>query len=67
MNNEVLGVSVLQEIMERMRRTTTKEAGFREGFAIARETYHDVRSVVGGVQIAAPFGRVDPVTQMPEE
>jgi homocysteine S-methyltransferase len=67
MNNEVPGASVPDEIMERMRKTTSKEEGFREGIQIARETYQQVRSKVNGVQIAAPFGRVDAVMLMLEE
>jgi homocysteine S-methyltransferase len=67
MNNEVPGASVPDEIMDRMRKTTTKEEGFREGIQIARETYHHVRSAVAGVQLAAPLGRVDAVTSMLEE
>lgn len=67
MNNEVPGASVPDVIMERMRKTASKEEGFREGIQIARETYQQVRSEVNGVQIAAPFGRVDAVTLMLEE
>jgi len=67
MNNEVPGASVPDDIMDRMRKTKTKEEGFREGVQIARETYHHVRSVVQGVQLAAPLGRVDAVTNMLEE
>ncbi len=67
MNNEVPGASVPPEIMERMRKTSTKEEGFLEGVKIARETYHAVRSEVEGVQLAAPLGRVDAVTMMLEE
>ena len=61
MNNEVPGASVPPDILERMRRTTTKEEGFAEGVAIARETYERVRSGVAGVQLAAPMGRIDGV------
>jgi len=59
MNNEVPGASVPPEIMERMRRTTTKEEGFAEGVRIARETYEHVRDKVAGVQISAPLGRIE--------
>jgi homocysteine S-methyltransferase len=59
MNNEVPGASVPAEILDRMRRTTTKEEGFAEGVAIARETYQHVRGRVAGVQISAPMGRID--------
>ncbi len=67
MNNEVPGASVPERILERMRKTGSKEEGFREGVQIAKETYQEVRSRVAGVQIAAPLGRVDAVTTMLEE
>jgi homocysteine S-methyltransferase len=59
MNNEVPGASVPPEIMDRMRKTTTKEEGFLEGVKIARETYERVRGEVAGVQLSAPMGRID--------
>jgi methionine synthase / methylenetetrahydrofolate reductase(NADPH) len=61
MNNEVPGASVPQAILDRMRRTTTKEEGFAEGVAIARETYRHVRGMVSGVQLSAPMGRIEGV------
>jgi methionine synthase / methylenetetrahydrofolate reductase(NADPH) len=61
MNNEVPGVSVPDEVMERMRVASEKgkEHGLREGVAIARETLERVRERVAGVQVSAPLGRVD--------
>ncbi|MGA9116356.1 MAG: bifunctional homocysteine S-methyltransferase/methylenetetrahydrofolate reductase [Bacteroidota bacterium] len=59
MNNEVPGASVPAEVLERMRRTTTKEEGFAEGVKIARETFLQVRSAVAGIQLAAPMGRIE--------
>jgi homocysteine S-methyltransferase len=61
MNNEVPGASVPPEILERMRRTTTKEEGFAEGVKIARETFEQLRGAVAGVQLSAPMGRIDGV------
>jgi methionine synthase I (cobalamin-dependent)/5,10-methylenetetrahydrofolate reductase len=61
MNNEVPGASVPQEILERMRRTTTKEEGFAEGVAIARETFDHIRAEIAGVQLSAPMGRIEGV------
>lgn len=61
MNNEVPGASVPAEILERMRKTTTKEEAFAEGVAIAHETYRQVRGEMAGVQVAAPQGRIDGV------
>jgi homocysteine S-methyltransferase len=61
MNNEVPGASVPAEIMERMRRTTTKEEGFSEGVKIAKETFAQLKGAVAGVQLAAPMGRIEGV------
>ncbi|MFQ3583005.1 MAG: bifunctional homocysteine S-methyltransferase/methylenetetrahydrofolate reductase [Chloracidobacterium sp.] len=59
LSNEVPGVVVSPEILERMRcANTSPEAGQREGLAIAREMLAEVRDIVQGVQVSAPFGRV---------
>ena len=64
MNNEVPGASVPPQILERMRKTTTKEEGFAEGVAIARETYEFIKGEVGGVQLSAPMGRIEGVSMI---
>ena len=66
MNNEVPGVSVTDEVMERMRIASekSKEHGLREGVAIARETLERVRGRVAGVQVSAPLGRIDLALQV---
>jgi homocysteine S-methyltransferase len=66
MNNEVPGVSVPDDVMERMRIASekSKEHGLREGVAIARETLERVRGQVAGVQVSAPLGRVDLALQV---
>jgi len=66
MNNEVPGVSVPDEVMERMRIASDKgkEYGLREGVTIARETLERVRNSVAGVQVSAPLGRVDLALQV---
>jgi homocysteine S-methyltransferase len=56
--NEVPGVVVPESVLERMQRVTDKEAARLEGLAIARETLLEVRDLVQGVQVSAPFGRV---------
>lgn len=60
LHNEVPGVNVTQEILERMRIASdnSKEAARDEGIAIARESLLDVRDVIAGVQVSAPFGNV---------
>jgi len=66
MNNEVPGVSVPDDVMERMRIASekSKEHGLREGVTIARETLAQVRDRVAGVQVSAPLGRVDLALQV---
>ena len=59
--NEVPGVSVPDAVIERMRRAGEKsrEHGVAEGIAIAREMLDRVRGAVQGVQVSAPFGKVE--------
>ncbi len=59
--NEVPGVSIPDEIMARMRKAQEegKEAALAEGVAIARQTLDVFKGSIQGVQVAAPFGRVD--------
>jgi homocysteine S-methyltransferase len=56
--NEVPGVVVPKSVLKRMERITDKDAAREEGLAIARETLVEVRDIVQGVQVSAPFGRV---------
>ena len=60
LHNEVPGVRVTPSIMERMREASniSKEAGREEGLKIARESLLEVRDVIQGVQVSAPFGNV---------
>jgi len=59
--NEVPGVTVPAHIIERMRRANerSKEHGVQEGIAIAREMLDRVRPSVQGVQVSAPFGKIE--------
>ena len=57
MNNEVPGISVPPPVMERMRAADSGERARLEGLKIAQETLVEIRPLVQGVQIAAPFGR----------
>jgi len=58
--NEVPGVVVPEEVMDRMRRASAegKEQGTEEGTRIARDMLADARGMIQGVQVSAPFGRV---------
>jgi homocysteine S-methyltransferase len=59
--NEVPGVSVPTEVITRMRKASdqSKEHAVAEGIAIAREMLARVKSSVQGVQVSAPFGKVE--------
>ena len=60
LHNEVPGVRVTPAIMERMRTASaiSKDAGRDEGLKIARESLLEVRNLIQGVQVSAPFGNV---------
>src|SRR2546430_1838885 len=60
LHNEVPGVHVTPDIMERMRVASaiSKEAGRDEGLKIARESLLEVRDFIQGAQVSAPFGNV---------
>ena len=64
--NEVPGVTVPEEIITRMRRANekSKEHAVAEGIAIAREMFERVRPEVQGVQVSAPFGKVELALQV---
>lgn len=59
--NEVPGVSVPESVIARMRKAgdQSKEHAVAEGIAIAREMLERVRGAVQGVQVSAPFGKVE--------
>ncbi|HEU4563347.1 MAG TPA: bifunctional homocysteine S-methyltransferase/methylenetetrahydrofolate reductase [Gemmatimonadaceae bacterium] len=59
--NEVPGVVVPDEVIGRMRRANacSREHAVAEGIAIAREMLERVRGAVQGVQVSAPFGKVE--------
>src|SRR5216110_2211460 len=59
--NEVPGVSVPESVLARMRKAQDKgkEPALAEGVAIAREMFTRVKQMVQGVQVSAPFGRVE--------
>jgi homocysteine S-methyltransferase len=64
--NEVPGVTVPEEIITRMRRANekSKEHAVAEGIAIAHEMFDRVKDSVQGVQVSAPFGKVDLALQV---
>ena len=59
MKNEVPGVEVPDSILERMRKCTTREDGFKMGCEIGREIRESISDCVAGFQVSAPFGKVE--------
>jgi methionine synthase / methylenetetrahydrofolate reductase(NADPH) len=59
--NEVPGVEVPDEVISRMRAANekSKEHAVAEGIAIAHEMFDRIKGAVQGVQVSAPFGKVD--------
>ena len=59
--NEVPGVVVPDSVITRMRRANekSKDHAVAEGIAIAREMLGCVKAAVQGVQVSAPFGKVE--------
>ncbi len=58
LHNEVPGIVIPEEIRARMR-GKEKEAGVREGLAIAREFIAAARGKVGGFYLMPPFGKYE--------
>ncbi len=58
--NEVPGVTVPDEVLDRMRRASERgrEEGLAEGVRIAREMLAAVRDRLSGAQVSAPLGKV---------
>ena len=59
MNNEVPGVVIPDDIMARMERVEGSEDAKKVGIDIAHEMVEKLGSAVQGVQMSAPFGKVE--------
>ena len=55
-----------EDVLQRMRKAQErgKEAMLAEGVTIAREMFARVKQMVQGVQVSAPFGRVEVALQV---
>ncbi len=59
MANEVPGVVVPEQLIERMAQAKTKEQARTTGIKIAAETVEQIESHVAGFAVSAPFGNVE--------
>lgn len=57
LHNEVPGMSIPEEVRERMRKAGTGASARKEGVAIAREMLSQVKDRVAGAYIMPPFGK----------
>lgn len=67
MQNEVPGVVIPEAVMRRMESAASREEQYDTGIAIARETVLTIRNEVAGVQVSAPFGRVEGALKVLEQ
>lgn len=59
MNNEVPGVVIPKDIMDRMEKVQDAEDAKKVGVEIAHEMVEKLGEHVQGIQLSAPFGRID--------
>jgi methionine synthase / methylenetetrahydrofolate reductase(NADPH) len=59
MKNEVPGVSLPDSVLNRIGRFDSKEDQLKAGIEMAQEMARIIRPLVSGIQISAPFGRVE--------
>lgn len=59
MNNEVPGVVIPPEIMKKMEHPQSPEDAKKTGVEIAHTMVEELGSSVQGIQVSAPFGRID--------
>jgi homocysteine S-methyltransferase len=59
MNNEVPGIEIPESTLDRLAKAASVEEARDEGVAIARELCEALSGSIQGLQLSAPFGRVD--------
>jgi homocysteine S-methyltransferase len=67
LHNEVPGMSIPDEVRERMRRAPTKEAAQQEGIAIARDALRAAKDLVEGAYLMPPFNRFELAVRVLED
>jgi methionine synthase I (cobalamin-dependent)/5,10-methylenetetrahydrofolate reductase len=59
MANEVPGVVVGKDLLERMSKAATRSDGIKLGVEIAQEIIEDIKDYVAGFAVSAPFGNIE--------
>jgi homocysteine S-methyltransferase len=58
LKNEVPGVVIPDWVMEKMASVTSREDQLKMGIEIAQQAIERIRDRVAGVQVSAPFGKI---------
>lgn len=65
MNNEIPGCNVPELTLKRLAKFSgSKEDSLKEGITIARELFNSILPHINGIQISAPFGRIQSVFEL---
>ena len=66
LNNEVPGVYIPNEIMDRMKKAqdVNNKTAQTEGIIIARETLNYIRKDIAGIQISPPLGKISLISEI---
>jgi len=67
MQNEVPGVEIPSDVMQRMGSVESREDQLKMGVEIARESVARIRERVVGIQVSAPFGNIHTALAVLEE
>ncbi len=59
LHNEVPGVTIPESILQRMASRENRDDQLKEGVDIARESVARIADRVAGIQVSAPFGKID--------
>ena len=66
LKNEVPGVEIPDSVMKRMAAASSREDQLQTGVEIAREAVERVRDRVSGIQVSAPFGKIETALEVIE-
>ncbi|MCS7237018.1 MAG: bifunctional homocysteine S-methyltransferase/methylenetetrahydrofolate reductase [Thermoguttaceae bacterium] len=66
LKNEVPGVVIPDRVLERLAAQTTREGQLAVGIEVARESVERIKDCVAGIQVSAPFGKIELALQVLE-
>lgn len=66
LKNEVPGVVIPDRVLDRLAAQTSREGQLAVGIQVARESVEKIKDVVAGIQVSAPFGKIELALQVLE-